>query len=252
MTSFILPILIVLGVFWLRRNYAFLKGKAGERQVSNTLQKLNPRYYTILNDIYIRIDKGKTSQIDHLVISPKGIFVIETKNYTGWILGNEQNQQWTQVIYKNKEKFYNPIWQNFGHIKAVKDFLGVSDIPFYSIIVFNNQATLKFKEPFKKAIVINRHDLNSAIQKTTITTFIPSYELNNIRKKLSTLVHSNKKEHKKMAKQHTIQVKNELLLKKQKVKKGECPRCGNQLVIRQGKHGSFKGCSNYPKCRYTT
>ena len=63
-------------------------------------------------------------QIDHVVVSRKGIFVLETKNYTGWIFGNENSQNWTQVIYKRKEKFYNPIWQNFDHIQALKEFLG--------------------------------------------------------------------------------------------------------------------------------
>lgn len=56
--------------------------------------------------------------IDHVVISKYGVFVIETKNYRGWIIGNEKSEYWTQVIYKRKERLYNPIKQNYGHIKA--------------------------------------------------------------------------------------------------------------------------------------
>ena len=111
--------------------------------------------------MYVPTKKG-TSQIDHVVVSSKGIFVLETKNYTGWIFGSENSQNWTQVIYKRKEKFYNPIWQNFGHIQALKEYLGentTQDIPFSSIIVFSNEATLKFKETFTKSSVIQRRHL---------------------------------------------------------------------------------------------
>lgn len=67
--------------------------------------------YIVINNLKLNT-KGTISQIDHLVVSNYGIFVIETKNYKGWILGNEDSQNWTQVIYKYKNKFYNPVLQN--------------------------------------------------------------------------------------------------------------------------------------------
>lgn len=69
----------------------------------------------------------KTTQIDHVVIPNYGIFVIETKNYKGWIIGNEFDDYWKQIIYKRKEKLHNPIKQNYGHIMVLKEHL--SDFP---------------------------------------------------------------------------------------------------------------------------
>ena len=122
-----------------------------------------------------------------MVVSHKGIFVLETKNYTGWIFGNENSQNWTQVIYKRKEKFYNPIWQNFGHIQALKEYLGentTQNIPFSSIIVFSNEATLKFKEPFKKSSVIQRSQLVQIIKNTSEHPVLTTTQVNIILKKL--------------------------------------------------------------------
>ena len=83
-------------------NSAKIKGWYGEKNVSNKLSYLDPQKYVTLNDILIKNDKGSSSQIDHLVISIYGIFVIETKNYKGWIFGNEKSEKWLQVIYKEK------------------------------------------------------------------------------------------------------------------------------------------------------
>ena len=76
-------------------------------------------------------------QIDHVVVSIYGIFVIETKNYSGWIFGDENSQYWAQVIYKTKNRFYNPILQNRGHIKALQGLLqDYSHIRYIPIVVF--------------------------------------------------------------------------------------------------------------------
>ena len=83
-------------------------------------------------------------------------------------------QYWTQVIYKRKEKFYNPIWQNSGHIKALQEYLQdtLSDVPIYSVIVFGKQATLKFNKPFTKAKVIKSEKLLSIIEDASETHLI--------------------------------------------------------------------------------
>ena len=64
-----------------------------------------------------------TSQIDHLVLSEYGIFVIETKRYKGWIFGSEKAENWTQVIFKEKHQFRNPVKQNWSHVYALKSVL---------------------------------------------------------------------------------------------------------------------------------
>ncbi|WP_164985350.1 nuclease-related domain-containing protein [Ammoniphilus sp. CFH 90114] len=98
-----------------------VKGYIGEKKVQRKLNSLDPNQYITINDIMIPTAEGKTSQIDHIVLSLYGIFVIETKNYQGWIFGKDQQQYWTQTIYKRKEKLFNPVWQNKGQIKALQD-----------------------------------------------------------------------------------------------------------------------------------
>ena len=91
----------------------------------------------------IRGIKEETTEIDVLMISPKGLFVFESKNYSGWIFGSENQKNWYQTLpagrgRSHKENFYNPIMQNRSHIKHLKAFLG-TDIPVRSIIVFSDR-----------------------------------------------------------------------------------------------------------------
>ncbi len=84
----------------------FLKGKLGEFAVAAHVKLyLKDPQYILLNDLTLPDGTGATTQIDHLLLSPCGIFVIETKNYKGWIFGNERQKTWIQKIYKNSYKF---------------------------------------------------------------------------------------------------------------------------------------------------
>ena len=84
-----------------------IKGWFGEEVIALYLRKLPPDEYTVLNDIILSTENG-TTQIDHIVVSVYGVFVIETKNYKGWIFGGEKSAQWTQNIYGKKKQFYEP------------------------------------------------------------------------------------------------------------------------------------------------
>lgn len=83
-------------------------------------------------------------QIDCIAVNQKGVFVFESKDYVGWIYGHGDRVHWTQVSAygQNKHQFYNPIRQNMGHVKAVRELCG-EDMPIYSVIVFGREATLK-------------------------------------------------------------------------------------------------------------
>ncbi|NHM30659.1 NERD domain-containing protein [Neobacillus terrae] len=230
-----------------------VKGLIGEKHVSNILNKLDPQENILLNDLYIPKENGQTTQIDHLLISNKGLFVIEMKNYSGWILGSEKSQNWTQLIYKRKEKFYNPIWQNSTHIKALENYLGdtLAGVPIYSIIVFGKNATLKFKEPFSKAQVIKSNQLLNVINSTSIAAPLPHFKMKKIQSQLSMLVLKESKARKERAKEHVHNIKREMAARNTMISNDICPRCGGKLVMRKGKNGQFHGCSNYPKCRFT-
>ena len=100
-----------------------------------------------LFNLYVPRDNGKTSEIDVIMFHPKGLFVIESKNYSGWIFGNENSKQWTQTLpvgrgRSHKERFYNPIMQNSTHIRAIRKHIDDS-IPIYSVIAFSDKCTLK-------------------------------------------------------------------------------------------------------------
>ncbi|MEK9152756.1 MAG: nuclease-related domain-containing protein [Patescibacteria group bacterium] len=121
-------------------------GRSGEKFVSRKLHTLDQTHYKILNDVMLP-SRGNsvTTQIDHIVISNYGIFCIETKAYKGWIFGNANQEQWTQMIFRYKERFYNPLRQNFAHIKAIEDLLGQQRLkkPIISLVAFPDADKLK-------------------------------------------------------------------------------------------------------------
>lgn len=116
--------LLLAALFLLKWKLPFLIGRSGEKFVSRKLLNLDPMRYRVLDDLMLpSLGNTNTTQIDHVVVSNFGIFCIETKSYSGWIFGNAQQQYWTQVIYRYKNKFYNPLRQNYAHIKAVEAIL---------------------------------------------------------------------------------------------------------------------------------
>ena len=115
---------LLAALFLLKWKLPFLIGKSGEQFVSRKLLSLDPQRYRVLDDLmFPSLGNISTTQIDHVVVSNFGVFCIETKSYSGWIFGSAQQQYWTQVIYHYKKKFYNPLRQNYAHIKAVEEIL---------------------------------------------------------------------------------------------------------------------------------
>jgi hypothetical protein len=111
----------------------------------------------LLNNVTLKLAIG-TTQIDHVLISRFGVFVIETKHYKGWIFGDEKSKGWTQVLFKRKHRFQNPIHQNYKHVKAVQeslDFLPPENV--IGLVVFTGDSTFKTTPP------AGVHTLNSLI-----------------------------------------------------------------------------------------
>jgi len=133
---------------------ARFKGWLGEASVNRGLRRLDLSQYQLFHDLYLPRPDGKgTTQIDHIVVSPFGVFVIETKNYKGWIFGDEKQRQWTQQIYRRKNRFQNPLHQNQLHVRALMDFLAMPESAFRSLIFFIGDAIFKTPMP---ANVINK------------------------------------------------------------------------------------------------
>ncbi len=243
--EFFIIMIVIAFIFSLPK----VKGILGEKSVALFLSKLNPKEYRVFHDLYVPTANGKTTQIDHLIVSRYGIFVVETKNYKGWIYGSEKSKYWTQVIYQRKEKFYNPIFQNYGHLKAIKEYLQIEDATvFYSVIAFSMRATLKkieIHDPRTTVTYIPR--VNKIIlmhQKPRLSHFL----VNQFVTKLEQLKVPNRTE----KREHVQTIKTTLSEEKKKANANICPRCGGSLVDRKGKYGAFKGCSNFPSCRYVS
>ena len=144
----ILLLFIVIGI--IKAFKPFLKGKMGEfAVVAHVKLYLDRDSYTLLNDCTLPDEQNQTTQIDHILLSPFGIFVIETKNYKGWIFGSQHQKTWTQKIYKKSFKFQNPLHQNYKHQKVLEAVL--SDIVepqfIHSLVVFMPDCEFKTQMP---------------------------------------------------------------------------------------------------------
>ena len=220
--------------------YPKFRGYMGEFWVKQELKKLPKDKYLVLNDIMLKIN-DKTYQIDHIVISQFGIFVIEMKNYYGTIYGDEYKNEWLGYLRRKKFYFHNPIHQNYGHVLALKELLNIDESLFIPIVCFSNQARLKVK-------------CKNVTYLDYLTKVIISYQesiLNYDINKIYEYILKNNITDKKIRKEHVQSIKHKIGLNNEKVTNMICPKCGGKLIVRNGKYGNFIGCSNYPKCRFT-
>lgn len=243
MIVIIFIVLILVIVF--KINSSKIKGSVGEFKVNTRLNFLGNEYIS-LNDILIKSSNGNTSQIDELVLSEYGIFIIETKNYKGWIFGNEKSENWTQVIFKEKHTFRNPIKQNWSHVYALKNVLSeFPNIHYFPIVVFTGDATLKGIESTVPVIYSNR--LNSTIKNLSSEKCLSQTEV----EKIKSILESVEITEKMARKEHVKNIKQNIVEKQLKMESLICPRCNGELKLRNGRNGKFYGCSNYPRCRFT-
>ena len=155
----------------------FNKGRIGEWIVSSRLRKgLPENEYTILNDVYLPIQNNETTQIDHIVVSRFGVFVVETKNFTGWIFADASSGIWTQVIYHEKNTFQNPMRQNFRHISAISENLGIPIGYIRGVVAFTGDCT--FKTPMPEGVIYSRQAAEYI--KSFATPILKEHERNDI------------------------------------------------------------------------
>lgn len=216
-------------------------GYVGEKRVANRLKKVaNKCGGYLINDVIIPGEQNKkTSQIDHILFTRYGIFVIETKNFSGRIYGRDDQAEWTQVLNygRIKNKIYNPVKQNATHCYRLRTIIK-DDVKFISVVVFVRENDGNITSDYVCGLKDIRNILkgrNEIYSKECIKNAYNSvlyYKTNG-----ATL----KKEHDKEIKEN-----------KKNIESGICPRCGGTLVLRTSKDGNqFYGCSNYPKCKFT-
>jgi hypothetical protein len=220
---------------------SYVKGALGELQ-GRVAHKffLDGQVYRSLHNVTIP-SKGGTTQIDHVIASRYGIFVVEAKNMNGWIFGSERDAQWTQSLFGKKSRFQNPLRQNYRHIAALAEFLALPQDRFHSVVMFWGDAEIKTKLPpnvltkgyttyFKgKTAVLFSHDEVEGVVEAIQQGRLPATW--------------------KTHRQHVASLR-------ERHASNVCPKCGSGLVDRIAKTGpnagkAFLGCSSFRKCRYT-
>lgn len=237
---YFIPLLILIVIF----KSPWFKGYIGEVIVNFTINiRLDKDDYHLIKNVTLPTEDG-TTQIDHILVSSKGIFVLETKNMKGWIFGSEKQWQWTQKIFKHTSKFQNPLHQNYKHTKTLSSCLDIPDSKIFSVIVFVGDSEFKTEMPenvtyaggfiryinSKQETILSATEIRLAIQKIETGRLKPSI---------------------KTHREHAQHVKD---IKVQKAFGKSCPKCGSTMVHRVSKKGAnagnkFWGCSQFPKCR---
>lgn len=236
--------LIPLFIFAAILKSSWFKGVIGELVVNVLAKwKLDKDTYHLIKNVTLPTEDG-TTQIDHVIVSVYGVFVVETKNLKGWIFGTPTQRTWTQKIYKHSNTFQNPLHQNYKHTKTLQALLGLEEHQLHSVIVFIGESEFKTTMPanvtygmgYVRYIQSKTEPVLSGERVVEITQAIEAGRL------ARTL--SNHREH----------VKHVQNLVADKQSKHRCPKCGSDMVLRETKKGenkgkAFWGCSTFPKCR---
>jgi len=217
-----------------------IKGWVGEvkTQLSQKIF-LDSKVYSTFTNFIIKDESGST-QIDHITVSKYGIFVVETKDWTGWIYGNERDAKWTQNIFGNKKQFQNPLHQNYRHTMSLSKYLNIGKEKIHSIVMVWGDCEFKTKMPANviRGGIQGDTDYIKGFSEVVLT----DAEVINICTELKT----GKAEMNLLSGWRHVQS-----LKQQHNSNDVCPKCGGRLVERNGKQGHFIGCKNFPRCRYT-
>lgn len=203
---------------------------------------LDKQTYRRLHNVTLPTPDG-TTQIDHVFLSRYGIFVVETKNMSGWIFGSERQAQWTQKLYKRTFKFQNPLRQNYKHLKALEAALGINPEHLHSVITFVGGSTFKTEVPANVTQGVGFIRYIRSFQQ-------PVFSDAEVEKMLHALQTGRRAPTFATHREHVQTLKR----RSNPTAERQCPRCGSALLIRTVKSGAkagqqFWGCSAFPRCR---
>ena len=224
----------------------FMKGVFGELLVNLAAKFfLDKHVYTLFKNVTLPTEDG-TTQIDHIIVSRYGVFVIETKNMKGWIFGGQHQKTWTQKIYRHTTKFQNPLHQNYKHTQALQTALALDPGKLFSLVVFIGDSNFKTDMPdnvvyaggYIRYIKNKKQPILNDSEVQAICANIQSGRL------------------KPTIRTHIDHVKHVKTIVEEKQRPGDnaCPKCGKTMVLRTTQSGhhqgqQFMGCAGYPKCR---
>ncbi len=262
----------------------FDKGKYGEYLIYKYLSYFEQTGARFLFNSYLPCENGKTTEVDVMMIHASGIYIFESKNYSGWIFGDSEQKMWTQSLSgrhgrSQKNKFYNPILQNKTHIKELRRIVG-NDVPCYSIIVFSERCKLKKLNLHNSDVhVVKRENLRQLMENLRFanSASMSVETVEQIYRKLYPFTQVSEE----VKADHVRNIKTAINGQAQQMpttsssgmpfapdaqalippsqtvgSSGKiCPRCGNELILRTAKKGKnmgeqFYGCKLYPNCKY--
>ncbi len=247
---YLIAIAIVVGFF----KTPWFKGKLGEALVNLAAKlRLDKNTYHLIKDVTLPSGNG-TTQIDHIIVSIYGVFVVETKYYRGWIFGSAKQKNWTQSIYRRKYSFQNPLLQNYKHVQTLKELLGLDDRQIHSVVVFIGDSQFKTQMPAN--VACGGAYVNYIRSFTTPTLDVEQVE--KIRRQIQSnaLMRSLKTDRK-----HRDYLRNKFASTPSAAAAAQtadvtntCAKCGADMKLRTATRGAnkgqrFLGCSGYPKCR---
>lgn len=219
---------------------ALFKGWLGEKVTQLGLwHHLDEHVYRRFHDVIVPARNG-TTQIDHVLVSCYGIFVVETKNYNGWIFGDEHAPQWTVSHFGKKFQFQNPLRQNFRHTQCLAEHLELEPAKFHSVVFFIGDCELKTSFPPN----VMTQGLSSYIQSFATACLTPA-EAGAVATALATLKANPALTTRAHRASLTARHESTTI----------CPKCGSPLVERTARSGpnagnTFLGCKGFPKCRF--
>jgi hypothetical protein len=219
----------------IKQKSAEKKGAKGEALVASQIGHTLEGVQYVINDFMFNVGQ-KSCQIDHIVINRNGVFVIETKNYSGRIYGSDNDKYWTQKLASQTNRLYSPVKQNASHVYNLSRVLS-SHIFLVSLVVFvqNNTENVRSENVIGLRVLRQRLTLPSKIKPYTPSQMREIYEeILSVQNKDIT------------NKEHVANIKRA----KANIDALICPYCNRPLVKRQGKYGTFFGCSSYPECKF--
>lgn len=237
---YLIPVSILAAIL----KSAWFKGVAGEFIVNVSAGLfLDKETYHLVKNVTLPTEEGST-QVDHIIVSKYGIFVVETKNIKGWIFGSPNQKTWTQQIYKHKNKFQNPLHQNYKHTRVLENLLGLNGNQVFSVVVFVGDS--RFKTEMPDNVTYGNGYIRFIKSKTQ--TLLTDTDVENIKRKIEagrlTPSFRTNRDHVKHVKTIIAERENQHI----------CPKCGSEMILRKVKKGEnagnqFWGCSKFPKCR---
>lgn len=256
------PMVILIAILGAVLQLPQVIGRVGEWKLRFGLWLfLRQDVYTRFNNVILQLGPGETTEIDHVIVSRHGIFVIETKNWGGAIYGCEHEHQWTQKIGRLTRRHQNPIRQNQKHVAALISVLRLPPQHVHPIIAFVGNGRLKTPMPHYvltggwvpyikefRPVVLSENDVLMICQHLQSLQGTVSYaeHVANLQRKRGSYPAASQD-----ANAETIQPQGTVELPESATQPPPCPSCGSPMVMRTSRSNGSQiwGCPKFPRCR---